>query len=136
MMRMINRTMLGDYIRLKQRIADAITVPDSGFRPSLRHASEGLAKSFSIDGESWSYATHPTGYAFTNGERGYSVIVSDEAARNTAFTSTELVAYLSAFTEHKNLNQLVVDMWLVRAEMEGMVQSAPGLPGHWHVREP
>ncbi len=133
---MIDRTMLGAYIDLKQRIAEAITVPNSGFRPSMRHASEGLAKSFTVAGEIWSYSTHPNGYAFTNGERGYSVIVSDEPERNAAFTSTELVAYLSAFTEHKNLNQLVVDMWLVRAEMEGVVQSAPGLPGHWQVRDP
>ncbi len=132
---MIDRPLLNAYVDLKQRIAAAIAVPESGFQPSLRHASEGLAKCFAIDGEAWTYATHPGGYAFTNPERGFAVVVSEEASRNTAFTATELVAYLGAFAGHRNLNQLVVDMWLVRAEMEGLVQPAAGAPGHWRVRD-
>lgn len=131
---MIDRPLLDAYVDLKQRIAAAIAVPESGFQPSMRHASEGLAKHFEIDGETWTYATHPGGYAFTNAERGYAIVVSEDPARNGAFTSTELVAYLGAFAGHKNLNQLVVDMWLVRAEMEGLVESAEGVPGHWRVR--
>lgn len=130
---MLDRSLLASYLDLKQRIAAAISVPESGFVPSQRHASEGLAKHLEIGGESWTYATHPGGYAFTNARRRFMVVVSEDDARNRTFTAPELLAYLGAFTVHENLNQLVVDMWLVRAEMAGLVQPAEGLRGHWRL---
>jgi hypothetical protein len=129
---MIEPSQIAAYLRLKREIAAAVAVPGNGFRPSGRQLSEGLARTMDIAGESWTYSTAKGGYTFTSPRRRFSVFIGDPPAPQEVFTSPELLGYLRAFTSLEDLNQLVVDMWLVRASMRGEVQEAPGgwrLPG-------
>ncbi len=121
---MIDVAQIAAYLRLKREIAGAISLPDSGFQESRRHASEGLARSMTIAGEEWIYSTAKGGYSFTNPKRRFSVFVADDVARHSSFTSPELLGYLRAFTALDELNQLVVDMWLTRAAMRGQVEES------------
>lgn len=119
---MIELSQIAAYLRLKRQIAALAAEPDSGFQTSRRHLSEGLARSMPIAGEDWTYATAKGGYTFTNPRRRFSVFVAEDAAANDGFTSPELLGYLRAFTALEELNQLVIDMWLVRAAMRGEVE--------------
>jgi hypothetical protein len=118
---MISLSQLANYLRLKQDIALFIADPSNGFQESRRHLSEGLSRSLTMKQEFWSYSTQPGGYAFTNERQRFSVFVADDSARNTCFTSQELVAYLRANTTLHDINQMVVDMWLTHAAIRGEV---------------
>lgn len=122
---MIEVSQIAAYLRLKREITALVAEPDSGFQASRRHLSEGLARSMPIAGEDWTYATSKGGYTFTNPRRRFSVFVA-EAGANDGFTAAELLGYLRAFTALEELNQLVVDMWLVRAAMRGEVEQVTG----------
>ena len=123
---MIELSQIAAYLRLKYEIAAIVSQPDSGFQASRREMSEGLARSMTIAGESWTYATAKGGYSFTSPRRRFSVFVADDPARHSIFTSPELLGYLRAFTALAELNQLVIDMWLTRAAMRGEVLEASG----------
>ena len=123
---MIELSQIAAYLRLKYEIVVAIAQPDSDFQPSRREMSEGLARSMTIAGESWTYSTAKGGYSFTSPRRRFSVFVADDPARHSTFTSPELLGYLRAFTALAELNQLVIDMWLTRAAMRGEVLEATG----------
>lgn len=116
---MIELSQIAAYLRLKRQIAALVAEPDSGFEASRRHLSEGLARSMPIAGEDWTYATAKGGYTFTNPRQRFSVFVAEDPTANLSFTAQELLGYLQAFTALEELNQLVVDMWLVRAAMRG-----------------
>jgi hypothetical protein len=128
---MIELSQIAAYLRLKRQIAALAAEPDSGFEASRRHLSEGLARSMSIAGEDWTYATAKGGYTFTNPRRRFSVFVAEDAAANEGFTAQELLGYLRAFTALEELNQLVVDMWLVRAAMRREVEQVGAI---WRLR--
>jgi hypothetical protein len=128
---MIELSQIAAYLRLKYEIAAIVSQPDSGFQASRREMSEGLARSMTIAGESWTYSTAKGGYSFTSPRRRFSVFVADDPARHSTFTSPELLGYLRAFTALAELNQLVIDMWLTRAAMRGEVLEAPG--GGWRL---
>jgi hypothetical protein len=128
---MIELSQIAAYLRLKREIAALVAEPDSGFQATRRHLSEGLARSMPIAGEDWTYATARGGYTFTNPRRRFSVFVAEQPTANEGFTAQELVGYLRAFTALEELNQLVVDMWLVRAAMRGEVQQ---VAGGWRLR--
>ena len=130
---MIAVPQIAAYLHLKRGIAAIVAAPDSGFTPSKRHLSEGLAKQMEISGETWTYSTQKGGASLTNPRRRFSVFVADDATRNAFFTPTELLAYLRAFTSLENLNQVVVDMWLTRAAMQGLVQEVAEPRGHWRL---
>ena len=123
---MIELSQIAAYLRLKYEIAAIVSQPDSGFQASRREMSEGLARSMTIAGESWTYSTAKGGYSFTSPRRRFSVFVADDPARHSTFTSPELLGYLRAFTALAELNQLVIDMWLTRAAMRGEVLEASG----------
>jgi hypothetical protein len=129
---MIELSQIAAYLRLKREIAGLVAEPDSGFQASRRHLSEGLARSMPIAGEDWTYATAKGGYTFTNPRRRFSVFVADAPASNEGFTAQELLGYLRAFTALEELNQLVVDMWLVRAAMRGEVEQVGTL---WRLKQ-
>ncbi|MBA3698909.1 MAG: hypothetical protein H0W78_08645 [Planctomycetes bacterium] len=128
---MIEVSQIAAYLRLKREIAAQVAEPDSGFEASRRHLSEGLARSMPIAGEDWTYATAKGGYTFTNPRRRFSVFVADAPSANEGFTAAELLGYLRAFTALDELNQLVVDMWLVRAAMRGQVEQ---VGAGWRLR--
>jgi len=129
---MIEPAQIRQYLALKRRLAAAVADPTtSGFRPSQREVSEGLAKSITLDGEIWTYSTDKGGYRFSNGRRRFSVVVADHGATADTFTSAELVGWLAAFTGLQNVNQLVVDLWLVKAAMQGVVREAATPRAHW-----
>lgn len=130
---MIEPRQIAAYLHLKRGIAAVVAAPDSGFQASRRHLSEGLARQMEICGELWSYSTQPGGYAFTSPRRRFSVFIADDPARHQLFTPAELLAYLRAFTALENLNQLVVETWLTRAAMQGVVAEADGVRGHWRL---
>lgn len=131
---MIEPAQIRQYLALKRRLAAAVADPDaSGFRPSQREVSEGLAKSLTLDGETWTYSTDKGGYRFSNGRRRFSVFVAEGGTDAHTFTSMELVGWLAAFTGLQNINQMVVDLWLVKAAMAGAVREAPAPRGHWLV---
>lgn len=119
---MIEVSQIAAYLRLKREIAAQVAEPDSGFQSSRRHLSEGLARSMPIAGEDWTYATAKGGYSFTNPRRRFSVFVAEDGGAHDSFTSPELLGYLRAFTALEELNQMVIDMWLVRAAMRGEVE--------------
>lgn len=123
---MIELSQIAAYLRLKRDIAAMVAAPGSGFEPSRRHLSEGLARSMPIAGEDWTYATAKGGYSFTNPRRRFSVFVDDDPTRGATFTAPELLAYLRAFTALEELNLLVVDMWLTRSAMRGEVEQTTG----------
>lgn len=129
---MIEVSQIATYLRLKREIAAQVAEPDSGFQSSRRHLSEGLARSMPIAGEDWTYATAKGGYTFTNPRRRFSVFVAEDGGANDSFTSPELLGYLRAFTALEELNQMVIDMWLVRAAMRGEVEQ---VTGGWRLRE-
>jgi hypothetical protein len=128
--RMIEVSQLAAYLRLKRAIAAVVMDPGSGFQASRRHLSEGLARSLVIAGEEWTYATAKGGYTFTNPRQRFSVFVAEEPTANGGFTARELLGYLRAATALEELNQLAVDMWMVRAAMRGEVRQADGA---WHL---
>lgn len=130
---MIEVSQIAAYLRLKREIATQVAEPESGFQASRRHLSEGLARSMPIAGEDWTYATAKGGYTFTNPRRRFSVFVAEDGGVNDAFTSPELLGYLRAFTALEELNQMVIDMWLVRAAMRGEVVQ---VTGGWRLQEP
>ena len=130
---MIEVAQVAAYLRLKLAVAAAVHAPDSGFEPSRRELSEGLARTMPIAGESWVYSTQKGGYSFTAPRRRFSVFVADDPAQHAVFTAGELLAYLRAFTALGDLNEIVVDMWLTRAAMRGDVEEASGLRGCWRL---
>lgn len=130
---MIELTQVAAYLRLKSQVAAWVAAPGSGFEPSRRELSEGLARTMDIAGETWTYSTQKGGYSFSAPRRRFSVFIADDPAQHAVFTASELLAYLRAFTALDNLNEIVVDMWLTRAAMRGMVAEAPGLRGCWHL---
>jgi hypothetical protein len=129
---MIEVSQIAAYLRLKREIAAQVAEPDSGFQASRRHLSEGLARTMPIAGEDWTYATAKGGYTFTNPRRRFSVFVAEAGGANDGFTSPELLGYLRAFTALEELNQMVIDMWLVRAAMRGEVEQ---VAGGWRLRD-
>jgi hypothetical protein len=132
---MIDPEQLRQYLQLKRRLAAAVENPDvSGFEPSRRGFSEGLAKPFDLDGEAWTYATDGKGYRFSNAKRRFSVFVLADGSDREAFTSAELVGWLSAFTRHQNINQMVIDLWLVKAAGNGLVEDHPSVRGGFRLR--
>lgn len=132
---MIDIRQIAAYLHLKRGIAALVAAPDSGFQSSRRELSEGLAKQMDIGGESWTYSTQKGGCSFTSPRRRFSVFIADDAARHAYFTADELLAYLRAFTALDNLNHLVVDTWLTRAAMQGLVAEVPQVRGHWRLCE-
>ncbi len=132
---MLEARQIAAYLHLKRGIAAVVAAPGSGFQSSKRELSEGLAKQMDIAGESWTYCTQKGGCSFTSPRRRFSVFVADDARRNAYFTSAELLAYLRAFTSLENLNQLVVDTWLTRVAMQGVVAEVPDMRGHWRLCE-
>ena len=130
---MIEVQQIAAYLHLKRGISALVAAPDSGFQSSKRELSEGLARHMELAGEKWTYSTQKGGYSFTNPRRRFSVFVADDAVRNAYFTSTELLAYLLAFTSLENLNQMVVDTWLIRAAMQRIVEEVPGVSRHWRL---
>jgi len=131
---MIEPAQIRQYLNLKRRLAAVVADPGtSGFAGTRRELSEGLAKTCSVDGETWTYSTEKGGYRFSNGRRRFSVFVAEGGAAAGAFTSPELVGWLAAFTGLQNVNQMVVDLWLVRAAMNGVVREANDLRGHWRL---
>lgn len=131
---MIEPAQIRQYLALKRRLAAAVADPAaSGFRPSQREVSEGLAKSITLDGETWTYSTEKGGYRFSNGRRRFSVVVAEGGTDANTFTSAELVGWLAAFTGLQNVNQMVVDLWLVKAAMQGVVREAPTPRAHWQL---
>jgi hypothetical protein len=121
---MIALSQLASYLRLKQDIAKFIANPASGFQESRRHLSEGLSRSLTMFQETWSYNTQPGGYSFSHDQHHYSIFVANDPVRNARFTSQELVSYLRTNTTLKEINQLVVDMWLTHAAIRGEVTNA------------
>lgn len=132
---MIDIRQIAAYLHLKRGIAAVVQAPNSGFQPSRRELSEGLAKQMEIGGESWTYSTQKGGCSFTSPRRRFSVFIADDRTRNAYFTASELLGYLRAFTSLENLNQLVVDTWLTRAAMQGQVAEVADVRGHWCLRE-
>ncbi len=130
---MLDAARIADYLAIKRRLASAIADPQSGFQPSMRERSEGLAKACDIDGETWTYATASSGYAFSSPDGSLSVTVSPDARRNACFTSTELAAWLRAGGGHDNITAFVVDNWLMRAEMAKTVERAKDQRGCWQL---
>ncbi|MBA3845645.1 MAG: hypothetical protein H0X45_03245 [Planctomycetes bacterium] len=130
---MLDAARIADYLAIKARLATAITESASGFQPSLRERSEGLAKACEISGEVWTYATAAHGYAFSSPDGSLSVTVSPDAGRNTCFTSDELANWLRAGGGHDNITAFVVDNWLMRAEMAQAVERAPDQRGCWRL---
>lgn len=130
---MIEVSQIAAYLRLKREIAAHVAEPHSGFEASRRHLSEGLARCMPIAGEDWTYATAKGGYTFTNPRRRFSVFVADHQTTHGHFTSPELLGYLRAFTALEELNQMVIDMWLVRAAMRGEVEQ---VAGGWRLANP
>jgi len=132
---MIELRQIAAYLHLKRGIAAVVMAPNSGFQPSRRELSEGLAKQMDICGESWTYSTQKGGCSFTSPRRRFSVFIADDATRHGYFTAAELLAYLRAFTSLENLNQLVIDTWLTRAAMQGQVAEVHEVRGHWRLCE-
>ena len=132
---MLDIRQIAAYLHLKRGIAALVSAPDSGFQPSRRELSEGLAKQMEIGGESWTYSTQKGGCSFTSPRRRFSVFIADDGTRNAYFTAAELLGYLRAVTSLENLNQLVIDTWLTRAAMHGLVAEVPGVRGHWCLRD-
>ncbi len=131
---MIEPAQIRQYLSLKRRLAAVVADPgSSGFAGTRRELSEGLAKTCTLDGETWTYSTEKGGYRFSNGRRRFSVFVAEGGAAADAFSSPELVGWLAAFTGLQNVNQMVVDLWLVRAAMNGVVREADELRGHWRL---
>ncbi len=128
---MIEIAQIAAYLRLKAQVAAAVSAPESDFEPSRRQLSEGLARTMTIAGETWTYSTQKGGYSFTAPRRRFSVFVADDSAQHAVFTAGELLAYLRAFTALDDLNEIVVDMWLTRAAMRGEVEEASGHRGCW-----
>ena len=128
---MIEITQVVAYLRIKSQVAVWVASPGSGFEPSRRELSEGLARTMDIAGEIWTYSTQKGGYSFTAPRRRFSVFISDDPAQHAVFSAGELLAYLRAFTALDDLNEIVVDMWLTRAAMRGEVAEMPGLRGCW-----
>lgn len=122
------------YLALKQRVAAALADPASGFRPTRRGATEGLARVCEIGGERWTYASEAGGYGFTHPAGRVRVFIADDPARNGCCTAAELLGWLRGRTAHGRLNQFVVDNWLLRAATAGMVEPVPGVPGGWRLR--
>jgi hypothetical protein len=118
---MIALSQLATYLRLKQELAAFIADPASGFQETPRHLSEGLSRTLIFHQESWSYSTQPGGYSFSSERGRFSVFVANDLALNRRFTSQELVAYLSGNTTLREINQLVIDMWLTHAAIRGEV---------------
>jgi hypothetical protein len=129
---MIALTQIATYVQLKRTIAQVVADPNSGFQASRRHLSEGLARSMLIADEEWTYATSKGGYTFTHPRQRFSVFVAEDPRANTGFTAQELLGYLRAMTALEELNQVVIDMWLVRAAMRGDVQQVGRL---WQLVE-
>ncbi len=130
---MLDAARIADYLALKRRLAVAISDPVTGFQPSLRERSEGLAKPCEIDGETWTYATVVDGYSFSSPDGSLSVTVSPDAGRNAVFTSTELAGWLRAGGGHDNITAFVVDNWLMRAEMANAVERSSDQRGCWRL---
>ncbi|HYE04309.1 MAG TPA: hypothetical protein VEL07_02200 [Planctomycetota bacterium] len=130
---MLDRGRIADYLATKARLAAAISDAASGFQPSMRERSEGLARSCSIDGELWTYSTTVNGYSFSSPDGALSVTVSPDAGRNACFTSDELANWMRAGGGHDNITAFVVDNWLMRAEMEQAVERAPDQRGCWRL---
>lgn len=119
---MIDADLVARYLGMKRRLHAAIADSGSGFQPSRRELSEGLAKTIDLDGETWTYSTQGEGYAFTHPRRRFRVVIG--ATSLDTVTSAEILGYLQAFTTHQNLNQLVVDMWLLKAVRAGVLAEA------------
>ena len=130
---MIEPAQVAAYLRLKSQVAVWVASPGSGFEPSRRELSEGLARTMDIAGETWTYSTQKGGYSFTAPRRRFSVFIADDPAQHAVFTASELLAYLRAFTALDDLNEIVVDMWLTRAAMRGVVAEAHGLRSCWRL---
>lgn len=127
---MIDAHTLSQYVKLKQRLIAVVSDPQaSGFQHSQREFSEGLARSIDVDGEPWTYSSVHNGYSFSHSRRRFRVTVPRSAPSPSAFTGAEILGYLQAFTAHERLNQLVVDMWLLKAAQAGIICDAPGVPG-------
>jgi hypothetical protein len=131
---MLDAAGIAEYLATKGRVAAAIGAPDSGFRESRRHQSEGLAHSCEIAGELWTYSTEGAAYSFTSPDGALSVVVSGDAARDACFTSAELAGWLRSRGGHDNISPFVVDNWLMRAELAGAVERAPDQRGCWRLR--
>lgn len=132
---MIEPSEIGDYVGQKRRIAGAVRAPDSAFSPMPDHLSEGLAQEFPVDGESWTYSPVRGGFDFAAPDGARRVFVADDPMRDQAFTARELLGWLRGHPRHANINQIALDAWLQLAAMAGVVEQAPGLPGHWRLRE-
>jgi hypothetical protein len=128
---MIDYEQLNHYLRTKQRIAEIINDPNSGFEPSRRHLSEGLAHSMTIADQEWTYSTQTGGYSFTHPEQRYHIFIANDAAKNSYLTTNEIVGFLRSFPPTEQINALVVDTWMTRAAMRGEVVP---VPGGWRVR--
>lgn len=128
--RMIALSEIAAYLKLKRTIAEVVADPDSGFQASRRHLSEGLSRSMTIADEEWTYATATGGYSFTHPRQRFSVFVAEDPRANAGFTAQELLGYLRAKTALGELNQLVIDMWLVRAAMRQEVRQVGRI---WHL---
>jgi len=131
---MIDAAVIASYLATRRKIASAAANPDSGFEPSRREMSEGLCKMAVVDGDTWTYSTAPGGYLFTSPDRGASVFLPNDPARHESFTPSELVSWLRAGGEHDRLNEFVLENLLLRAEMDGVVERAPGQRGNWRLK--
>lgn len=131
---MIDASAIASYLAARRRIANGAMQPDSGFEPSRRELSEGLCKQAVIDGDTWTYATAPGGYLFTSPDSGTTVFLPNDPARHESVTSSELVSWLRATGGHERLNEFVLENLLLRAELDGVVERAPGQRGSWRLK--
>jgi hypothetical protein len=131
---MIDPAGIADYLATKSRVAAALSDPDSGFRETRRHLSEGLAHSCEIAGETWSYSTEGGAYSFTSPDGALCVVVSGDAGRDACFTSAELAGWLRSRGGHDRISAFVVDNWLMRAELAGAVERSSDQRGCWRLR--
>lgn len=132
---MIETAAIASYLATRRKIASAAAHPDSGFEPSRREMSEGLCKQVVIDGDTWTYATAAGGYLFTSPDRGASVFLPNDPARHESFMPGELVSWLRAGGGHERLNEFVLENLLLRAEIDGEVDRAPGQRGCWRLKQ-
>jgi hypothetical protein len=114
------------YLDLKERIAAAVLADDSAFIPSQRECSEGLARSIEVGGQPWTYAAQDDGYAFTNRQRRFSVLIRPHERDQRSFSGKELSRYLQCYTTTEDVSELVVDNWLAQACRQGHMQQVCG----------